>query len=113
VRREPNNRKVKPDKWWAHDPVSDGISMLGVLTTIFGPMAVIGFQAFLWLRDGIWLALPARLIWDAVAAGPPAISWVGVERLLLSALDLPLSLALFGLGVALIIFGSAIRFPTE
>jgi hypothetical protein len=47
--------------------------------------AIPAFQAFLWLKAGVWTPLPISSVWPA-----PMTDWVGFQKILSWIFDLPL-----------------------
>jgi hypothetical protein len=70
------------------------------LIVLFSAAAVLAYQAILWLHDGQWTALSLRHLWDWAGLGYPMFKWLGVQKIAVWVLDLPLSLALLVMGVA-------------
>ncbi|MFN2160510.1 MAG: hypothetical protein ACK2UN_00430, partial [Candidatus Promineifilaceae bacterium] len=64
---------------------------------LFVANAVILYQAYLWLKTGVWNAIPlyALLDWLSVDyAGLRAIEWLGIRKILLWIVEMPLAVAL-------------------
>jgi hypothetical protein len=57
----------------------------------FGGVAVFGFQCLWWLRDGYWTQGRLGELWYQLGFPYPALSWAGIERIVLWIFDLPLS----------------------
>ncbi|GIX48869.1 MAG: hypothetical protein KatS3mg131_3080 [Candidatus Tectimicrobiota bacterium] len=80
--------------------------LFGVFSLVFlAGLALLGYQAFVWLRDGAWPALPLSLVLDAVPALSRWLrepqSWFGLHELLSGTLALaPLALVCLVLGFA-------------
>ena len=75
-----------------------GVVMAAGVILILSAPGILLYQAVLWLRDGFWTPLPCRVLWYALGGGEPSISWLGVQRLALGALEAPLSLGVFLVG---------------
>lgn len=73
----------------------------GALMVLSAPV-VVAYQAVLWLRDGFWTRLTVWTAWAAVDGPEPSFAWQGVQQVAVGLLDMPLSLALFLAGLAVI-----------
>jgi hypothetical protein len=116
--------------------------MLGGVAVMFWAVGVLGYQVFLWLRDGQWTALPARLLfiyrpaeWDAAASQGAAKllrmvpsfatsasdawlrhpqSWLGLHMVVIGVLDaVSVPGAAFVVGLLLAAGGTAIAIRQE
>ena len=63
---------------------------------IFVALAVLGIQAFVWLKSGVWPSWDIWSIWFAATPEPPQINWIGLRKALYWLFDLPLALVIFG-----------------
>lgn len=93
----------KAERW-----VGGSLVIVGALLVLACP-GVLLYQFGWWLKDGVWSPVDCRLIWMALGGTEPAVAWLGVQKLLVSALDLPLSLAVLLLGCFSIISGAKIE----
>jgi hypothetical protein len=64
-----------------------------ILPLVIAP-AIVGWQTFEWLRDGVWTDL--NLVWGLAQAGLPLpqSSWLGIQKILDWLLTLPLAVSL-------------------
>ena len=80
----------------------DGI-LSGIAVTILGPVAILSWQAFGWLRSGDWTPLPVSKVFDWIGIDWMALygweSWIGVGKTLLWMLEAPLSASIALLGM--------------
>jgi hypothetical protein len=93
------------------DPVSTGNINLGELVlqvgtwVTLGGAGILGYQAYLWLKDGYWTAMPighflpqsSNIDWSSAR---------GVEKIWNAVLDFPSSALVMALGFAVAVFGS-------
>ena len=77
--------------------ISWGIFSIG----FFASFLSIGYEVFIWLRNGEWphLQFYAVFVWLSLDPFSPVnnIEWQGIKKILLWYLELPLSLGLLGL----------------
>src|SRR6185437_1189511 len=64
-------------------------------------VVIVSLQCFGWLHDGYWTPHFLGEIWFLVGLPYPQISWVGVQRIVLWILNLPLSLSLMMVAIFL------------
>ena len=93
--------------------IFETLMLPGFALAFLGPLAVVGFQIFYWLKTGDWFPL---LLVDASdyigidASGLKYTSdWRGLARAVLWVLELPLSLTIIGVGLALAFIGGKVR----
>jgi hypothetical protein len=73
---------------------------------VISGVAVIGYQAYYWLRYGIWKSLSLSVVWNTFADRPPTLEWRGVEKIVYQILDLPVSGVLIIVGIFTALFAS-------
>lgn len=67
----------------------------------FGSICLLGYQVFLWLREGQWTPIPISSVLGKLNIDYYSlvdISWAGAQKILVWLLDLPLSLGIFVFG---------------
>jgi hypothetical protein len=69
-------------------------------------IAVIGYQAYYWLRYGVWKSLSLGVLWNTIGDRPPTLEWRGVEKIVHQILDLPVSGALVITGIFIALFAN-------
>lgn len=70
----------------------------------FGAICILGYQAFLWLKDGQWTPIPISSILGKLNIDYYSlvdISWAGAQTIVVWLLDLPFS-------VGMVVFGGLI-----
>jgi hypothetical protein len=61
------------------------------LSLLFGiPIFIPIFQSWQWLRYGEWHPLTSAVVLDAILVQRPYVSWVGIQKIIDSAWDIPL-----------------------
>lgn len=79
------------------------VGLLGAFGFISG-VGVLIYQLYLWLKLGEWVSMPLStlLVWLGFDySSITNIAWVGVQKLVVWCLDLPLSIAAIMLGFAI------------
>jgi hypothetical protein len=93
------------------DPVLTGNINLGELVlqvgtlVVLGGAGILGYQGFLWLKDGYWTAMPIGRFLPQSSN----IDWSGargVEQIWNSVLDFPSSASVMAVGFAVAVFGA-------
>jgi hypothetical protein len=84
--------------------IGKAISIAGGLVAVAGVLIVLA-QAFIWLRTGNWTPIDLGVIWDFFG-GPDEVGSEGVQDIVDTVLDFPLSLVVFFLGLVIIGFGA-------
>lgn len=77
------------------------LNLAGYCAALCGVMVVV-LQCCLWLHDGVWTKLELRTGLRALAFSEPALDWVGAQKAVSWALDLPISASLVVLGLLLV-----------
>jgi hypothetical protein len=72
---------------------------LSLLLGIGSPVSVLGWQVYTWLKEGYWPLLPVTSLLTEMGIIPSMPSWLGLQRIYLALLDMPLSFALFAVGM--------------
>jgi hypothetical protein len=67
-------------------------------------LGILAWQSLIWLQVGTWPPLTIGDGFSYYQTDPPSGQWVGLEKIILSVLNLPLSLSVFLVGVALAAF---------
>jgi hypothetical protein len=84
------------------------IAIAGYLIALMGVL-ILGFQIILWMRNGYWTPFSARQAVSVFAGGDPipypALSWRGIEKVVVWLLDAPLSVSLWVDGWIVIVVG--------
>jgi hypothetical protein len=73
-----------------------------LLAAIFGPLGIVGWQSFTWLKLGYWPSLPVA----ALGMEKPHAAWIGVQQILIYIYESPLSVFLLVLFSGLALFFS-------
>ena len=68
----------------------DAVTVAG-LFIFLGGFAVIGYQGYLWLKEGEWSPFEFRTAWYFLGGSEPRFTWLGVQKIALAILDGPLS----------------------
>lgn len=68
----------------------EAIAVAGLFILLCG-FTVIGYQGYLWLKDGEWSPLEFRAAWYSLGGSEPRFVWLGVQKIALAILDGPLS----------------------
>jgi hypothetical protein len=106
VRNSPNSNVPQGGSKPAAEPRhSDSGFEIASMIVISG-VAVIGYQAYYWLRYGIWKSLSLWLVWNTIADRPPMLEWRGAEKIVHQILDLPVSGVLVIVGIFTALFAS-------
>jgi hypothetical protein len=71
------------------------------LGAIAGPMVILGWQAYTWLRSGFWPSLPVVAVANAMNMRLPQVEAVELQPIIASVYACPLSLALFTTFIAI------------
>jgi len=81
------------------------VSFVGGLLAL-GGLGIIVLQCGIWLHSGAWAPVPTALILALADAPYPRTDWVGAQRIIDAALEIPASITLIlsGVGIA----GSAV-----
>src|SRR5882724_9925922 len=87
-----------------------GLSELTGLTILVAP-GILVWQAFQWLKTGVWIALPLSTLMDYFEIHVSAGKWVGMQKIVDWVLDVPLSCV--ALVAALIIIAIAAVIEVE
>jgi hypothetical protein len=66
-----------------------------LLGAFLGPMAILGWQAYTWLKFGFWPSLPLFAVTDALGIGRPRANWVGLQQVIEYIYGWPFSCVLF------------------
>jgi hypothetical protein len=66
-----------------------------------GP-ALLVWQAYRWLKDGYWTAVPVSKALIYMGCPPPMVSWVGLQKIIDWLLNIPTSLILFVLSIIVV-----------
>jgi hypothetical protein len=67
----------------------------------FGAICLLGYQAFLWLKEGQWTPIPISSVLGKLNIDYYSlvdISWAGAQKIVVWLLDLPLSLGIVVFG---------------
>ena len=103
----------------AWDFVCGGLSMLvmtaGGLLLLFG-FSLIGYQTFLWLKDGVWTEFPILMVFNFIFENTwlqgwltQPESWYGLQKVVLWTLEsMPLSLALIIPGLVTVLVSGGV-----
>ena len=86
----------------------DGIGVFLILAgifTAFGSLTIPVWQAYFWLRHGVWPELPLAATWRWLGWSFPYVEWVGIEKLVSWAFDQATSVWLFLSGLGLMVLG--------
>jgi len=67
-----------------------------------GP-AILCWQAYHWLREGLWLPLPISKLFTYNDWPIPHVNWVGAQKIIDWLLDTPSSLVAFILGLLVVV----------
>lgn len=87
--------------------IRDGMSFIGICLSVAG-LGALGYQCLVWLNYGLWHPLAFRLVLELVGVREPVFGWQWVEQINAWIFDLPLSGALLGASLVVVIFGLAI-----
>lgn len=80
--------------------VEEWFGLFGALGFL-GGIALLGYQAFLWLKEGQWTPMPISVALGKMNIDYYAvvdISWTGAQKIFIWLLDLPLSLGVVVFG---------------
>lgn len=91
----------RDEEWERRDHVPTIVAIAGLLVVLAG-IAVLGMQCLGWLREGEWTAFPV----SGLAGPPPQGDWLGLNAIVGWVYELPLSLALVVIGVAVALTGA-------
>jgi hypothetical protein len=83
----------------AEDYVGGAIGLV-VLATMVGVVFILGGQIFRWLKDGVWVEYPTSKLIAEFGFERPAVSWLGVQKIIDMAMDQSAALAIFVVGLA-------------
>ena len=72
-------------------------------------LAVLGWQAYSWLRTGHWTALPIAKAFEYLEWPIPATTWGGLQKIIDWIFDIPLSLTLFVLAFIVLVIGAILQ----
>jgi len=79
--------------------------VMAALACMFLAVGILGWQAIGWLKDGHWSTMPlSETLMHFGLSAPKGISWIGVQKIVDSLLDWPISLYCFGVGVAVFLY---------
>jgi hypothetical protein len=77
-----------------------GTLLLLAILLAFSGVATLGYQAFLWLRDGYWTTFELKTAWEFIGGATPDLPGLrGVQKILEWILGWPLSVGLVACGV--------------
>ena len=78
------------------------VSYIGAFAGLFGGFIILLWQSVRWLKVGVWHNLVVMDALRDLEISPPAVGWVGVQRLINPIVEhCPLSIAVFVLGAML------------
>lgn len=80
--------------------IEEWFGLFGALG-FFGSICLLGYQAFLWLREGQWTPIPISSVlgkFNIDYYSLVDISWAGAQKIVVWFLDLPLSLGIVVFG---------------
>jgi hypothetical protein len=80
--------------------IEEWFGLLGSLGFV-AAICLLGYQTFLWLKEGQWTPMPISSIFGILGFDYYSVidvSWAGVQKILIWLLDLPLSLGLIVFG---------------
>lgn len=94
------------------EAIFETLMLPGFALAFLGPLAVIGFQIFYWLKTGDWFPLSFVDALDYIGIDASGLKytsdWRGLARAVLWVLELPLSLTIIGVGFALVFIGGKV-----
>ena len=82
----------------------ENVVALIIMAGLLGGILVFGYQIKQWLKTGVWIEFPFILMFTWLKIDLSVIAnmeWQGIKKILVWFLELPLSLMLIALGVAL------------
>jgi hypothetical protein len=89
----------------ARESFGSGIMSAGGWT-IAGCLALLVYQAFMWLRNGAWPEIPFSIFWHWLGWSFPQTQWQGILKILAWIFDQPTSAVLGVAGMCLVFLGS-------
>lgn len=99
---------------------AQAVVLLGIGILLCG-LAVVGYQCFFWLRDGVWTPIEIHTIWQMLSWPEPnftnfkwvGFEWIGVQKLVVIFLGIPVSVVLILTGPAIALIGWANAYEAE
>src|SRR5262245_32971558 len=81
--------------------------VLVLLGWVFSALATcaLSYQVMFWLKYGDWLPLDLLRFWDRIGGWAAYSSWIGINRIILWCLEMPLAISLILLGLSCILLG--------
>src|ERR1700687_3709061 len=76
---------------------------------LFSGPGVLVYQAYLWLKTGIWTPLPISIVFDYFSWPHRIKGWIGLQSIIDWILDCPFSLLVFLLSLVAIVIGAFIE----
>jgi hypothetical protein len=108
LRPRPDHRRRKMSDAAEREIRRGSAVIVAAMLILLCSLGVLGYQVVLWLRDGHWTGMDLWLVWNWFGFPAPSLTWQGVQKLALAALDFSLA---GGVAVGGIIFwiGSSIE----
>jgi hypothetical protein len=73
---------------------------------MFGGVCILGYQCFMWLKEGVWRPHEVRMLWNSA---PLDIDWAGVRQIAEWFAQIPLTATLFFIGFVVFVGGKALE----
>jgi len=95
-----------------------GYSALAGALLMLVPFVLLIYQGYFWLKMGHWTPFPAGkvlvpILPDSFLSWLSADSWVGLKRIIIGAMDIPIGVYSFILGISIFLFCASIGWEVD